>query len=95
MNVTKLYHRNDYKSFVVLGRIISGTIYKGQSVRVMGENYEVGEEEDVFIRNVAKLHLLQGRFKYEVEKMTAGNLVLIEGIDHSIVKTATIVDAKV
>lgn len=42
INITKLYHNSDYKTFDALGRIISGTVKKGQLVKIMGENYEVG-----------------------------------------------------
>lgn len=34
---------------------------------------------------------MQGRYKIEVDMMTAGNWVMIEGIDQSITKTATVV----
>ena len=93
--MTKSYHCSDYKNFDVLGRIISGTVKKGQMIKIMGENYQVGEEEDTFTKEISKVCLLQGRFKLELEKATAGNIVLLEGIDHSIIKTATIVDAMV
>lgn len=33
---------------------------------------------------------MQGRYKIEVEELHAGNLVLIDGIDQAILKTATI-----
>lgn len=36
INTVKMYHQADYKSFDVLGRIISGTIKKGDQVKIMG-----------------------------------------------------------
>lgn len=77
INITKLYHNSDYKAFNGLGRIISGTVNKGQLVKVMGENYEAGQDEDVFVKPITKLYLLQGRFKMQVDSATAGNIVLI------------------
>ena len=47
-----MYHKNDYKTFDAFGRVFSGKIVKGQKLRIMGENYEVGDEEDVFIKKV-------------------------------------------
>jgi len=35
-----------------------------------------------------------GRYKVEVDRVSAGNWVQISGIDSNIVKTATIFDAK-
>ena len=45
------------------------------------------------MRNATKLYLLQGRYRIEVNSLSAGNLVLIEGIDQAVTKTATIVHA--
>jgi len=41
------------------------------------------EEEDMMIRKVAKLWILQagGRYKIEVDQMSAGNWVCIDGVD--------------
>lgn len=39
-----------------------------------------------------RLWLPVSRYNIEVESISAGNLVLIEGIDQPIVKTCTIVD---
>lgn len=58
-----MYHQKDYKTFDVLGRIISGTLKKGQKVRVLGEGYEPGDQEDMFLKTVTKINLLQGRYK--------------------------------
>ena len=39
-----MYHNKDYKNFGVLGKVVSGTIRKGDKLRIMGENYIDGEE---------------------------------------------------
>ena len=93
INAVKMYHTKDYKTFYVLGRILSGTIKKNDRLRIMGENYVSGDEEDLFVRNVTKLYLLQGRYRIEVGSVSAGNLVLMEGIDQAVTKTATITHA--
>lgn len=48
------------------------------------------------IYNYTKLILVYILFRYKIEvsRVPAGNWVLIEGIDHSVVKTSTIVSAK-
>lgn len=50
INTVKMYHQSDYKTFDVLGRVISGTIKRGDNIKVMGENYESGDQEDVFVK---------------------------------------------
>lgn len=39
--------------------------------------------------------LIHSRYRVEVNRVPAGNWVLIEGIDHPIVKTSTITDLNV
>ena len=36
INAVKMYHTKDYKTFYVLGRILSGTIKKGDRLKIMG-----------------------------------------------------------
>lgn len=59
-------------------------------MKVLGEGYTLEEEEDVIMREISRLWIMQGRYKIEVDMMTAGNWVMIEGIDQSITKTATV-----
>lgn len=47
----------------VLARIMSGTLYAGQSVRVLGENYSAQDEEDSRVMNVGRLWLYEARYK--------------------------------
>lgn len=88
-----MYHQSDYKTFDVLGRVLSGTIKKGDSVKILGEGFEPGDQEDVFVKEASKLYLLQGRYRIECNEVTAGNFVLISGIDQAVTKTSTIVHA--
>ena len=60
-------------------------------VKVLGENYSLDDEEDSRILRCGRLWITQARYTVEVERVTAGSMVLIEGIDEPITKTATIV----
>lgn len=71
---------------------MSGTIHSGQEVKVLGENYSLLDEEDSRILQVGRLWTYEARYKIQLNRIPAGNWVLIEGIDQSIVKTATITD---
>ncbi|KAG6545698.1 hypothetical protein Mapa_012883 [Marchantia paleacea] len=90
VNVTKLYPKADCSVFDSFGRILSGTIHTGQSVRVLGEGYSPDDEEDMAIKEVTKLWVYQARYRIPVTKAPAGSWVLIEGVDASITKTATL-----
>lgn len=42
---------------------MSGTLYAGQTVRVLGENYSSQDEEDSRIMNVGRLWIYEARYK--------------------------------
>jgi len=94
VHTTKQYPTEDTTCFHVLGRIMSGTLYAGQEVRLLGENYTVFDEEDSRNLRVGRLWIYEARYKIEVNRVPAGNWVLIEGVDQPIVKTCTITDLK-
>lgn len=91
VEVTKLYTSVDAKSFNAFGRIVSGTATPSQPVRVLGEGFSLDDEEDSVSSTITAVSLACSRYNIPVTGCPAGNLVLLSGIDNSIVKTATIV----
>ena len=57
VNVIKLYHKYDYLSFDSFGRVLSGTVKKGDIVKVMGEKYNVVEQEDMVVKEVTNMYI--------------------------------------
>lgn len=90
VNVTKLYPKSDCSVFDSFGRVYSGTIQTGQTVRVLGEGYSPDDEEDMAVKEVTKLWVYQARYRIPISKAPVGSWVLIEGVDASIMKTATL-----
>ena len=90
VNILKLIYNEATGGFYSFGRIISGTLRKGEALKVLGEGYTVEEEEDMIVKTASRLWIMQSRYKIEVDMMTAGNWVMIEGIDQTISKTATL-----
>ncbi|KAF9614532.1 hypothetical protein IFM89_019195 [Coptis chinensis] len=90
VNITKLYPKSDCSVFDAFGRVYSGEIQTGQTVRVLGEGYSPEDEEDMTVKEVTKLWVYQARYRVPVAKAPAGSWVLIEGVDASIMKTATL-----
>ena len=78
------------ETFSAFGRIYSGSIKPGDKVKVLGEAYSPDDDEDVAYAVVKSVSIPRGRYKTEVNVAKAGNWVLIDGVDASIVKTATI-----
>ncbi|KII74218.1 U5 small nuclear ribonucleoprotein component [Thelohanellus kitauei] len=90
VHISKLYSSQDGLMFYAFGRVFSGTIESGMSIRVLGENYTLDDDEDSKNVKVGRLYIAEARYNIEVRCVPAGNWVLIEGIDEPIVKTATI-----
>jgi len=90
MQIVKLYHKPDCASFDAFGRIVSGTVKVGDTVSVLGEGYSLDDDEDMTVKTVTDLWLYEGRYRIPIDKASAGMLVLVGGIDDSIIKTATV-----
>lgn len=90
VNVTKLYPKSDCSVFDAFGRVYSGEIQTGQTLRVLGEGYSPDDEEDMTVKEVTKLWIYQARYRIPIAKAPPGTWVLIEGVDASIMKTATL-----
>jgi U5 small nuclear ribonucleoprotein component len=58
VNVIKLYHKYDYLSFDSFARVLSGTVKKGDIVKVMGEKYNIIEQEDMVVKEVTNMYYL-------------------------------------
>lgn len=91
---SKMYPTDDCTFFQVLARVVSGTLHAGQEIRILGENYSLLDEEDSRVVQAGRLWIYEARYKIELNRVPAGNWVLIEGIDQCIVKTSTITEAK-
>ena len=94
VNIAKLYHKPDCLSFYAFGRVLSGTLTKGMNVKILGENYNTIEQEDMTIKEVGEISLYQSRYNIPINQALPGTWVLIDNIDQSLVKTATITSAE-
>jgi U5 small nuclear ribonucleoprotein component len=92
IHICKLYSSPDGNSFGAFGRIYSGTVKPGQQVKVLGEGYVPDEDdEDMAVATIEAVSIPRGRSLTNVTLATAGNWVLLQGVDATIAKTATIV----
>ena len=93
ITIYKLYHKNNHLSFDLFGRILSGEISKGQSVKILGEHYSLNDKEDqVIIPKIKEIWINQTRYRIPMNKIYCGNLVLIDGVEISSPKNLTIVN---
>lgn len=91
IHIAKLFPKTDASAFDAFGRILSGSVKAGDRVRVLGEAYTPEDEEDSRLAQVTAVWVYQARYRVPLPRATAGNWVLLEGLDATITKTATIV----
>ena len=78
--------------FDALVRVMAGTLRVGDTLRVLGEGFAAGvDEEDSGVATVAALWLLQARFRLPLAEAGPGCVVLVGGVDAPVSKTATLV----
>jgi U5 small nuclear ribonucleoprotein component len=94
VHVTKLFSTSDAKSFYSFGRVLSGTARPGMEVRVLGEGYSLDDDEDMTAASISEVFIAETRYNIPTDGVPAGNLVLLGGVDNSIVKSATIMAPK-
>lgn len=95
INIAKLYHTADAQSFRAFGRVLSGTVKKGMEIKVFGEGYSPEDEEDMTTAIVDDIWICESRYLIPAEEVSAGNLVLLGGVDSFITKTATLADPSI
>jgi U5 small nuclear ribonucleoprotein component len=89
--VAKLFPKHDASAFDALGRVMSGAVKPGDRVRVLGEAYTPEDEEDCAVATVTAVWSYQARYRVPLARAAAGAWVLLEGLDATITKTATLV----
>eukprot|EP00884_Botryococcus_braunii_P000125 jgi/Botrbrau1/10112/Bobra.20_2s0019.1 len=92
IHVAKLFPKPDCSAFDAFGRVMSGSIRPGQRVKVLGEGYTPEDEEDSSTATVTNVWIFQARYRIPLTRGVAGTWVLLEGLDATITKTATIVE---
>lgn len=79
------FSKSDSQLYAV-GRVLSGTLFRGLKIRILGDNYEVGKNIDLFEKYLDKIYLSIRNEFVEVDSISAGNIVFIKGIDRYISK---------
>ncbi|KAL1152534.1 hypothetical protein V6Z11_A09G115000 [Gossypium hirsutum] len=84
------YHKLRHTLEVINNHISAASTTAGQTLRVLGEGYSPDDEEDMTVKEVTKLWIYQARYRIPISSAPPGSWVLIEGVDASIMKTATL-----
>jgi len=92
IQIAKVYPTSDASEFRAFGRVLSGTVSCGQSVKVLGPTYTPEDEEDMAVETVSGVYVAEARYAVHAPSVPAGNWVLLSGIDATISKSATVCD---
>lgn len=93
MFISKMVPTNDSGRFYAFGRVFSGTVSMSQRVRIMGPNYRLGKNEDLFEKNIQRVVLMMGSKTEDVLNVPCGNTCALVGVDQCLIKQGTISDS--
>ncbi|KAJ7110896.1 P-loop containing nucleoside triphosphate hydrolase protein [Mycena epipterygia] len=88
--VSKMVPMSDKGRFYAFGRVFSGTVRSGQTVRIQGPKYVPGRKDDLFITSIQRAVLMMGRGVEPLANCPAGNIVGLVGIDQFLLKSGTL-----
>jgi len=92
MFISKMIPTADGGRFYAFGRIFSGRVSQSKKVKIMGPNYKLGKQEDVYEKNVQRVVLMMGRKAEDVIDVPCGNTCALVGVDGCLLKQGTISD---
>jgi len=93
MYVSKMVPTSEKGRFYAFGRVFSGTIATGQTVRIYGPEYEQGKKTDLFIKKIQRTVLMMGRYVEQLVDCPCGNTIGLVGVDSYLLKSGTICTA--
>jgi len=90
MYISKMVPTSEKGRFYAFGRVFSGIIAGGQTVRIQGPDYVVGKKFDLQVKKVQRTVLMMGRYVEQLQDCPAGNILGLVGVDAYILKSGTI-----
>lgn len=88
--IAKMVPTSENGRFYAYGRVFSGVVKTGGTVRIYGPDYIPGKKTDLFIKKVQRTVLMMGRYVEQIADCPAGNVVGLVGIDNFLVKSGTL-----
>jgi len=95
MYISKMVPTSEKGRFYAFGRIFSGTIATGATVRIQGPEYLPGKKTDLFVKKVQRCVLMMGRYVEQLVDCPCGNILGLVGVDAYILKSGTITTSEV
>lgn len=90
MYVSKMVPTSEKGRFYAFGRVFSGIIATGQTVRIMGPDFSHGKKTDLYVKKIQRTVLMMGRYVEQIPDCPCGNTVGLVGVDTYLLKSGTI-----
>jgi len=90
MYISKMVPTSEKGRFIAFGRVFSGTVSTGQTVRIYGPDYEPGKKRDLYVKKIQRTLLMMGRYVEQLADCPCGNICGLVGIDQYLLKSGTI-----
>jgi len=90
MYVSKMVPTSEKGRFYAFGRIFSGIVAGGQTVRIQGPDFIQGKKTDLLVKKIQRVVLMMGRYVEQLQDCPAGNILGLVGVDAYILKSGTI-----
>lgn len=90
MYVSHMRKTKNTDQIYAFGRVFSGIVKEGMTVRVQGPEYVPGSQNDLYIKNIERTAQLSGSFVEPNDSYCTGNIVALIGIGDSLLNSGTI-----
>jgi len=90
MYVSKMVPTSEKGRFYAFGRVFSGIVATGQTVRIQGPDYVPGKKTDLYVKKIQRTVLMMGRYVEQIPDCPCGNTIGLVGVDSYLLKAGTI-----
>jgi len=90
MYVSKMVPTSEKGRFYAFGRVFSGVVATGQTVRIQGPDYLPGKKTDLYVKKVQRTVLMMGRYAEQIPDCPCGNTIGLVGVDSYLLKSGTV-----
>ena len=75
--------------FYAFGRVFSGKLRRSQKIRILGPNYKLLKQDDLYIKTIEKVFYVES-----LDEVSCGNICSLVGIDEAFLKQYNIATSK-
>jgi len=90
MYVSKMVPTSEKGRFIAFGRVFAGCVKTGQTVRILGPDFEFGKKKDLYVKKIQRTVLMMGKYTEQISDCPAGNMIGLMGVDQYLLKSGSV-----